>query len=88
MLIGLSGPRARYSKGPVTFRVQLNSSTVRFWFVNGQFHIVIFKIIEALILNANTANIKQLFGPEKLSGLSRHRSLALKDKGSVKLFDI
>jgi len=28
-----------------------------------------------LILNANTANIKQLFRPEKLSGLSRNRPL-------------
>ena len=26
-----------------------------------------------MILNANLANVKQLFGPEKLSGLSRNR---------------
>ena len=31
-----------------------------------------FKVIETLILNANTANIKQLSGPEKLLGLSRN----------------
>ena len=30
------------------------------------------KLVETLIFNANTANIK-LFGPEKLSGLSRNR---------------
>ena len=34
---------------------------------------MIFKIIETLILNANTANTKQLSGPEKSSGLSRNR---------------
>ena len=32
----------------------------------------IFKIIEALILSANTANIEQLSWAEKLSGLSRN----------------
>ena len=28
--------------------------------------------METLIFNANTVNIKQLFGPEKLPGLSRN----------------
>ena len=28
--------------------------------------------METLILNANIVNTKQLFGPEKLSGLSRN----------------
>ena len=98
MLIGLSGTWG--SKGPVTFRVRtqiLKSKPVAgivAQFIAGhklddfgfhwQFHIVIFKIIEPLILNANTANKKQLFGPEKLSGLSRHRPLALRDNGSLK----
>ena len=35
----------------------------------------IFKIIESLVLNANMANIKHLFGPVKLSELSRNGSL-------------
>ena len=33
---------------------------------------MIFKIIETLILNANTTSIQQVFGPKKLSGLSRN----------------
>ena len=32
-----------------------------------------FKVIEALILDANTGNTKQLSGREKLLGLSRNR---------------
>ena len=62
---------ARFSKGPVTFLVrmqiwiqdQINSSTVpssqtsQFCFVYWYFHCIIFKIIENLILNANTGNI-------------------------------
>ena len=35
----------------------------------------IFKIIETLVLNADMANIKHLFGPVKLPGLSRNGSL-------------
>ena len=37
---------------------------------------MIFKIIETLILNANTTNTKQLFGAGELSGLSRNRPQA------------
>ena len=33
--------------------------------------LLIFKIVETLILNANSANIKQLFGPKRLVGLSK-----------------
>ena len=33
---------------------------------------IIFKTFETLILSANTADIKQLSGPEKLAGLSRN----------------
>ena len=82
----------RYFKGPVTFRVRrrilksreihLNSSTVsssitgEFCFANLYFRCIIFKINEALILNANLANVKQLFGTETLSGLSRNRPQA------------
>ena len=36
---------------------------------------IIFKINEILTLNANTANIKKLSGPEKLPGLSRNGPL-------------
>ena len=36
-----------------------------------------FKVTETLILNANTVNTKQLFGPEKLPGLSRNGPLKL-----------
>ena len=32
--------------------------------------------METLILGANTVNIKQFFGPEKLLGLSRNQYLA------------
>ena len=39
------------------------------------FHCIIFKIIKALILNANTTNTKQLSGPEKIPWLSRNRPL-------------
>ena len=40
-------------------------------------------MIETLILNANTANIKQLFGPEKLLGLSRNRPQVWKKEGGM-----
>ena len=43
-----------------------------------EFHCIIFKITETLILNANAANIKQVSGPEnskKVPGLSRNRTL-------------
>ena len=42
---------------------------VNFASLTDVFILPIFKITETLILNANTENIKQLFGPEKLSGL-------------------
>ena len=53
--------RARFSKGPVTLRVrrqifEFDSCIVSF----------------TLILNAKTTRIRQVFGPEKLSGLSRN----------------
>ena len=51
-----------------------SSQTRQFCFVNWQFHCIIFKIIETLIFNLNAANINQLFGPEKLPGLSRNGS--------------
>ena len=35
-------------------------------------HCIIFNVFETLILSANTADIKQLSGPEKLKGLSRN----------------
>ena len=38
---------------------------------------LLFSKLFKLILNANTANIEQLFGPEKLSELSRNGPLAL-----------
>ena len=72
---------ACFSKGPIPFRIQRqilkskpvpSSQTGQFCYVNWYFHCIIYKSIEILILNENTANIKQLFGPEKLSGLSRN----------------
>ena len=50
----------------------MNSNTVpspqtsQFCLVNLQFHCITLKIIETLLLNANTTNAKQLSGPEKL----------------------
>ena len=72
---------ACFSKGPIPFGIQrriLKSKPVpsskpsQFCFVNWYFHCIIFKIIETLILNANTANVKQLLGPQKLLGISRN----------------
>ena len=72
---------ACFSNGAKTFRIQRqilkskpvpSSQTGQFCYVNWYFHCIIYKNIEILILNENTANIKQLFGPEKLSGLSRN----------------
>ena len=79
----------RFSIGPETFRarrqilksklVELlqapSSQTSQFCFLTWYFHCIIFKIIETLILNANTVYIKQLSGPEKLSGRSRNGSV-------------
>ena len=53
------------------------SQTCQFCFVNRCFHFTIFKITETLISTANTENIKQLFGPEKLSGLRETGPTAL-----------
>ena len=39
---------------------------------------LLFSKLFKLILNANTANIEQLFGPEKLSELSRNGPLVVK----------
>ena len=39
---------------------------------------LLFSKLLKLILNTNTANIEQLFGPEKLSGLSRSGPLVVK----------
>ena len=63
-----TGPKANNFQIQFIYQKLLNSSTVRSSFT-GQFcfvNCIIFKIIETLILNANTANIKQFFGPEKL----------------------
>ena len=79
----------RFSIGPETFRarrqilksklVELlqapSSQTSQFCFLTWYFHCIIFKIIETLILSANTVYIKQLAGPEKLSGRSRNGPL-------------
>ena len=62
----------------------LNSSTVLssetgqfcFWYS----YCTIFKIIDTLILNANMANIKTLFGPENLLELSRNVPLVTQAK--------
>ena len=44
-----------------------SSQTSQICSADRQFHCITFKIVEILILNANTANIKQLSsGPEKL----------------------
>ena len=50
---------------------------VNFASLTDAFILPIFKITETLILNANTENIKQLFGPEKLSGLRETGPTAL-----------
>ena len=52
---------------------------VNFALLVDSFICIIFKIFETLILNANMANIhvKQLFGPETLSRLSRNRPLGM-----------
>ena len=76
----IPGPFSREARNPSRKfwnQNMLNSSTVpssqtgQFCFVNWWLHYLIFKVTETLILNANTANVKELFGPEKLSGLSR-----------------
>ena len=76
----IPGPFSREARNPSRKfwnQNMLNSSTVpssqtgQFCFVNWWLHCLIFKVIETLILNANTTNVKELFGPEKLSGLSR-----------------
>ena len=43
----------------------------QFSVVNGMLRCIVFEIIETLMVNANTANIRQLSGPEKLAGLSK-----------------
>ena len=79
----------RFSIGPETFRARrqilksklvellqaLSSQTSQFCFLTCFFHCIIFKIIETLILSANTVYIKQLSGPEKLSGRLRNGPL-------------
>ena len=70
-----SGPKANF----VIKTCLIVSSTVpssqigQFRFItllsNRYFHCIDFKINDTLILNAKTANVKQLFGPEKFSGL-------------------
>ena len=82
---------ARFSKGSVTFGSENNlkskpvefitaqfcpsSQTGQFCFVNWYFHCIIFKVIDTLILNANTLSIKQLLRSETFSGLSRNGPL-------------
>ena len=57
---------------------------VNFASLTESFTLLIFKIIETLILNANAANKKQLSGPEKLSGLSRNRPSPRSERGFEK----
>ena len=45
---------------------------------------LLFSKLFKLFLNANTAKMEQLFGPEKLSELSRNRSLVVKSLGLVR----
>ena len=50
---------------------------VNFASLNDNFTLLFSKLFK-LILNANTANIEQLFGPEKLSELSRYGPLVVR----------
>ena len=76
----VKGTGARLSKNPENFQAPkgkflnqnlLNSSTIpspqtNFPSLTGSFIVLFSKIIKTLILNANTADTKQLSGPEKL----------------------
>ena len=53
------------------------SKPVNFASLTDNFTLLFSKLFK-LILNANTANIEQLFGPEKLSELSRNGPLVVK----------
>ena len=71
--ISPSGPKVifKITENLLSSKTVPSSQTSQF----AQFHCIIFKIIETLISSKNTANIKQLSGPEMLSGLSRNGPL-------------
>ena len=59
----------------------LAHKTVTIASLTDSFILLLFKIIETLILNANAANTTQLSGPKKLPGLSRKRLSPRPEKG-------
>ena len=83
---------ANFSKVPVTFLGPKANFVIKACWIVVQFlahklvnfasdsHCTIFKIIDTLILNANMANIKPLFGPENLLELSRNVPLVTQAK--------
>ena len=70
----LFGPEGKFSN-PNLLNCCTAHKPVNFESLADRFIFSIFKIIETLTLNVNAANTKQLSGPEKLPGLSRHRPL-------------
>ena len=57
--------------------LKINKKPVNFASFTDNFTLLFSKLFK-LILNANTVNIEQLFGPEKLSELSRNGPLVVK----------
>ena len=71
-----SGPKANF-KITTFWKVAqfLSHKPVTFASLTDSFIVLFLKIIETLILNANTTSTKHLSGPEKFPGLSRNRPL-------------
>ena len=62
----------------------LAHKTVNIGSLTDSFILLLFKIIETLILNANAANTTRLSRPKKLPGLSRKRLSPRSEKGCKK----
>ena len=70
-----SGPKAKFKIKTCSIVAQLLAlKPLKFASLTESFNASFSKhVIETVILNANMSNIKQLFNPEKLPGLSRNR---------------